>query len=104
MWIFVVTSFTRYNTVGRKARGLFHKEVLKDGFFQLHENLYIRYCSTSKNALVHKERVKNLMLNRCCDISIIIVPDSMENNIYHSLGRKRSKKIIYGKHGNVEFF
>ena len=104
MWIFVVTSFTRYNQVGRKAKRIFHNAILKDGFFQLHENLYVRHCRTSQNADIHKDRIKSMIPQKCCDISIIMAPDSQENNIYHSLNRKRSKKIVYGKHGNVEFF
>ena len=104
MWIFVVTSFTRYNTVGRKARNAFHRAIVKDGFFHLHENLYVRFCTSSQNANIHKERVKRLIPQRCCDISIILVPDNHENSIYHSLNRKRTKKVVYGKHGNVEFF
>ena len=104
MWIFVVTSFTRYNTIGRKAKKAFHRAILNDGFFHLHENLYVRYCSTFTNANIHKERVKRMIPTKCCDISIILSADSQENNVFHSLNRKRSKKIVYGKHGNVEFF
>lgn len=104
MWIYVVTSFTRYNKVGRKAKDTFQKALVKDGFFQLHENLYVRYCGTVGNANMHKERVKKVIPIKCCDVSIIMSADSQESNIYHSLNRKRSKCIVYGKYGNVEFF
>ena len=104
MWVFVITSFTRYNKVGRKARMDFHRSVLKDGFFHLHENLYVRYCTTSRNAIIHKERIKRIIPQKCCDISIILSSDGNENNIYHSLNRKRSRRIDYGKHENLEFF
>ena len=53
MWIFVVTSFTRYNKIGRENQKKFEKEVMKDGFYHLHSNLYVRYCVSSKNAVVH---------------------------------------------------
>ena len=104
MWIYVVTSFTRYSKVGRRARMNFHHAILKDGFFRLHENLYARYCTTTSNALMHKERVKEIIPAKWCDISVILSADSQEGNVFHSLSRKRTKKIVYGKHGNVEFF
>lgn len=104
MWVYVVTSFTRYNVVGRKARAAFHQAITKDGFFQLHDNLYVRYCSTASNANMHKERVKTMIPERWCDISVIMSADSQENNVYHSLKRKRLRDVVYGKHGDVEFF
>lgn len=104
MWVYVVTSFTRYNKVGREAKNEFQKAILKDGFFRMHENLYVRYCTTASNANTHKERIKKIIPLRCCDVSIIMSADNQEGNVYHSLNRKRSKSIIYGKHGNVEFF
>lgn len=104
MWIYVVTSFTRYSKVGRKARKDFHKAIIKDGFLQMHENMYVRYCSTSNNANVHKERVKNMIPTKWCDVSIIFSADNQENNAYHSLNRKRSKSYIHEKPKNVEFF
>ena len=58
MWIYVVTSFTRYSKVGREAQKQFDRILQKDGFHHLHSNLYVRYCSTASNAAIHKERVK----------------------------------------------
>ena len=82
----------------------FHHAILKDGFFRLHENLYARYCTTASNALMHKERVKEIIPAKWCDINVILSADSQEGNVFHSLSRKRTKKIVYGKYGNVEFF
>ena len=36
MWIYVVTSFTRYSKVGRMAQKQFEKSMQKDGFHHLH--------------------------------------------------------------------
>lgn len=58
MWVYVVTSFTRYNKVGRAAQKEFERNMLKDGFHHLHPNLYVRYCSTGGNAyffIYHKQ-------------------------------------------------
>ena len=104
MWIFVVTSFTRYNKIGRENQKKFEKEVMKDGFYHLHSNLYVRYCVSSKNAVVHKARVKKAMPDEGADISILMLPGNMEQNIFHSLRRRRNKKSHYAKPSLVEFF
>lgn len=98
-----MTSFTRYNKVGREAQKEFERELHKDGFHRLHANLYVRYCTTGSNAAVHKERVKRVMPCNCCDISIIMVSDSQEGNVYHSLNRRKKNKIDYSKPIVVEF-
>lgn len=104
MWIYVVTSFTRYSKVGREAQKSFDKAIKKDGFHHLHSNLYVRYCSTGSNATIHKERVKEMIPQNCCDISIIMSSDSQEYNTYHSIHRRHKKKLSYGKPLPVEFF
>lgn len=104
MWIYVVTSFTRYSKVGREAEKLFGRVLEKDGFHHLHSNLYVRYCATSSNALMHKEKIKKIIPQYLCDVSIILSADNQEDNIYHSLNRKRTKNIKYSKPSNVEFF
>ena len=38
MWIYVVTSFTRYSKVGREAQKQFDRILQKDGFHHLHSN------------------------------------------------------------------
>ena len=62
------------------------------------------YCSTGGNALVHKERVKKMIPDCICDISIILSADSQEQNVYHYLKRKRKKNIRYEKPMMIEFF
>lgn len=104
MWVYIVTSFTRYNKVGRHARNNFHRALQKDGFFHLHENLYIRHCDNSTSAAKHRERIKKLLPMEQCDVSIILSSDNTEQISHHHLTRKRSKHLIYGKHDDVEFF
>ena len=70
MWVYVVTSFTRYSKVGREAQNNFERDILKDGFHHLHLNLYVRYCFTASNAVIHKERVKELIPRECYYISL----------------------------------
>lgn len=104
MWIYVITSFTRYSKVGREAQKCFERKLQRDGFHHLHSNLYVRYCFTAANAAIHKERVKEIIPRDCCDISIILSSDSQEQSIYHSINRRRKKRLSYGKPSNVEFF
>ena len=103
MWIFVVTSFTRYSKVGHEAQKIFDRELQKDGFHHLHSNLYVRYCVTAGNAAIHRERVKQIIPRECCDISIILSSDGQEQNTYHSINRRRKKRILYEKPYLVEF-
>ena len=70
----------------------------------MHENLFVRYCSTNDNAARHKEKVKGLIPKRCCDISIILSSDKTEEGAFHSLNRKRTNKVNYGKPKEIEFF
>ena len=104
MWIYIVTSFTRYNIIGRKAQKDFERALAKDGFHHLHQNLHVRYCTTSNSAAIHKERVKKMIPYVCCDVSIIMSSDGQELNTLHCLNRKRSKKNTYEKPSMVEFF
>ncbi len=87
-----------------EAQKIFDRSMLEDGFYHLHANMYVRYCTTGSNAAVHRERVKKMIPCKCCDISIIMSPDSQELNTYHSLNRKHTKKCVYDKPAMVEFF
>lgn len=104
MWIYVVTSFTRYSKVGREARRAFQESLQRDGFFRMHENLFVRYCTTSDNAMRHKERVKACIPPRCCDVSIMLSSDNKGGGAFHSLNRKRTNRLTYGKPTDIEFF
>lgn len=104
MWVYVVTNFSRYRNLGREAQKSFESSIQKDGFFKLHNNLSVRYCTTSVNAAVHKERVKKLIPAYGCDVSILLVPDSQESNVHHHLKRHRKASPIYSKPDMVEFF
>ena len=104
LWIYVVTSFTRYSKVGREARRAFQDALQRDGFFRMHENLFVRYCTTSDNAARHKEKIKGCIPARCCDISIILSSDNTGGRAFHSLNRKRTNKVAYGKPAEIEIF
>ena len=104
MWIYIVSSFTRYKKIGVEARKSFESAVEKDGFVKLHKNLYVRDCATSSNAAMHKERVKRLIPQYACDISIIMVSDNQEDNSYHSFRKRCKRQPSNVKPSMVEFF
>ena len=104
MWIYIVSSFTRYRKIGTEARKSFESAIEKDGFTKLHKNLYVRYCTTGNNAAIHKERIKRLIPQHICDISIIMVPDSQESSVYHSFRQRRKTRPSVIKPSMVEFF
>ncbi|MBP5306514.1 MAG: hypothetical protein J6Y79_00490 [Paludibacteraceae bacterium] len=104
MWVYIVTSFSRYRKVGVNARKKFETAVKKDGFHQMYDNLFVRYCTTSDNASLHKERVKKMIPAEGCNVSIIMVSDGQGSNAYHHLKRKRKPGGVYDKPSPVEFF
>ena len=103
MWIYVISSFTRYSKVGRKARQSFYANLQKDGFYQLHENLFMRHCQSKGNAKMHKSRVMSFLPTENCDITIIMAGDANDDYVFHSLKRKRKSKGNYCMPALVEF-
>lgn len=73
---------------------LFGKEFIRDRIGKEpnnSKNLYVRYCSTQNNALSHKERIREKILERY-PISIILVADKQNEYSYHYYGRRKCKK------------
>ena len=103
MWVYIITSFTRYRKIGTAARREFESAITKDGFVALHRNLFARYCTSSDNATMHKERVKKMIPERGCDVSILLVSDSNMNQAYHRLGCRRGHGTCV-KPEMVDFF
>lgn len=89
MWIYVILDFSSTGK-GRKAKKLFSLELEKDGFTKVNTNLYARYCQSTTNAKMLKERIKLKLLENS-RISIIFALDNQNENSYHFYGRKRYK-------------
>lgn len=58
----------------------------------------------SDNARRHREHIKGIIPARCCDVSIILSPDNTGGGAFHSLSRKRTIRVNYGKPTDIEFF
>lgn len=91
MWVYVSMSFSIRSKQKRILRDNFLKELVKDGFTKLYTTMYVRYCTTLGNALIHKRRVMEKLLT-FGQISIILVADQQANLSYHRIGTKQDEK------------
>lgn len=91
MWIYVSMSFSIRSKQKRVMRDNFIKELVKDGFSKLYSTMYVRYCTTLGNALMHKRRVMDKMMT-FGRVSIILVADQQAGLSYHYLGTKQDEK------------
>ena len=84
-------SFSIRSKMKRDLRDNFVKELVKDGFAKLYSTMYVRYCTTLGNALIHKRRImeKVLPFGR---VSIIIVADQQFDLAYHHIGSRQDGK------------
>ena len=91
MWVYVSMSFSIRSKQKRVQRDSFIKELVKDGFVKLYTTMYVLYCTTLGNALIHKRRVMEKMLP-FGRISIILVADQQASLSYHHIGTKQDEK------------
>lgn len=91
MWVYVAISLPFKSKKRRALCDGFVKELVKDGFSKLYTTMYVRYCSSLGNALIHKKRVmeKLLPFGR---VSIILVADQQADLAYHFCGLKQNEK------------
>ncbi len=106
LWVYVVLGFSQRTKIGRQTTIEFCKILEKDGFQCLSKNLYGRYCGTQSNAILHRERVQEQIVEKY-PISIILVADKQNEYSYHFEGRKKCIKTqekLLKKPQMVEFF
>ncbi len=106
MWVYVSMSFSIRSKQKRILRDNFLKELVKDGFTKLYTTMYVRYCTTLGNALIHKRRIMDKLLP-FGRISIILVADQQSNLSYHHIGTKqneKTEKILPEIPDRIEFF
>jgi len=59
MWVLVFFDLPTETKKERRAANLFRKALLKDGFNMFQYSIYMRFCPSRENALVHTKRMKN---------------------------------------------
>lgn len=57
MWTIVLYDLPTETKKERKAAARFRKDLLTDGFSMFQFSAYVRHCSSTENARVHKNRV-----------------------------------------------
>jgi len=61
MWLMVFFDLPTETKKERRAAALFRKDLIQDGFIMFQFSIYLRHCSSSENAEVHKNRVKSII-------------------------------------------
>lgn len=91
MWVYVSLNLP-FRSRKRKAQcDGFVRELVKDGFSKLYSTMYVRYCTTLGNALIHKKRIMEKLLP-FGKVSIILVADQQSELAYHYCGMNQSEK------------
>lgn len=58
MWILVFFDLPTETKKDRRAASKFRKSLLNDGFKMFQFSIYMRFCASRENAIVHTKRVK----------------------------------------------
>ncbi|MBS1746748.1 MAG: CRISPR-associated endonuclease Cas2 [Bacteroidetes bacterium] len=61
MWVMVMFDLPTETKADRKRYARFRKQILDDGFSMFQFSMYIRHCNSRENAVVHIQRVKNIL-------------------------------------------
>lgn len=61
MWVMVLFDLPTETKSERRIAQQFRKGLQHDGFVMFQFSIYIRFCQSSENALVHTNRVKSLL-------------------------------------------
>jgi CRISPR-associated protein Cas2 len=61
MWVMVLFDLPTETKSERRIAQQFRKGLQHDGFVMFQFSIYIRFCQSTENALVHTNRVKSLL-------------------------------------------
>lgn len=61
MWVLVFFDLPTEYKKERRAASLFRKRLLDDGFAMFQFSIYMRFCASRENAVVHIKRTKNML-------------------------------------------
>ena len=92
MWLFIFFDLPTETKRDRYEYSQFRKRLLKDGFCMMQYSVYTRHCASHESALVHTNRVKQ-MLPPKGSVSIAQFTDKQYSRIinYWGTGRKVEK-------------
>lgn len=61
MWVLVFFDLPTDTLTDRKYATKFRKDLLKDGFAMFQFSIYMRFCASRENAVVHIKRTKKAL-------------------------------------------
>ena len=90
MWIAVCIDMPTRTKPARLYKAHLTAELMKDGFEQVSNVLFVRHCTTLQNATRHKSRIQSTDFHKSA-ISIMLIADQQMLQSYHWNGRTRTK-------------
>lgn len=87
MWVFVLFDLPTETKKERRAAARFRKELLVDGFSMFQFSIYMRFCASRENALVHTRRVK-MSLPKNGHVGILNITDKQFSMMELFFGQK----------------
>lgn len=101
MWIYV---FFDLPTDTKRQRGIatrFRKELLRDGFTMMQFSVYIRHCGSNESAIVHIQRIREIVPEEGL-VSIIKITDKQFGETINLVGKKAKQPVQ--PYTQLEFF
>ena len=95
MWVLVFFDLPTDTRKHRKAYATFRKALMQDGFTMIQFSIYARHCASAQNAVVHVQRVKN-MLPPEGNICIMTITDKQFGNMELFYGNSVKQKQLSG--------
>ena len=104
MWIAVVLDMPDRTRPARQRKVKIVSEIKREGFEEITRNLFMRQCATMNNALMYRERIRNIPHEKI-SLSILLIADQQIAKSYHYNGRtrKKSKEIALNCRDDIEF-
>ncbi len=90
MWVLVFFDLPTETKEQRKAASVFRKTLIKDGFNRFQFSIYMRFCPSRENAIVHSKRIKN-HLPKNGHIGILTITDKQFGMMEMFIGQKVSE-------------
>lgn len=90
MWVMVLFDLPTETKKERKVAGQFRKRLLENGFMMFQFSIYMRFCQSMENALMHTQRVRN-MLPEKGSVAIFSITDKQFERMEVFYGTKKQQ-------------
>ena len=87
MWVLVFFDLPTETKKERRAAAGFRKNLIKDGFNMFQFSIYLRFCPSRENALVHIKRTK-MNLPKNGHVGILSITDKQFGMMELFIGKK----------------